>query len=35
MEDIKIGKIKSRYDETYQDEEQMYQYAFKYGILTK
>ncbi len=34
MEDIKIGKIKSRYDEIYPDEEQMYQYALKYGIIT-
>ena len=33
MEDIKIGKIKSRYDEVCLEEEQMYQYAQKNGIL--
>ncbi|GLC79292.1 COG2958 family protein [Lacrimispora brassicae] len=34
MEDIKIGKIKSRYDEVCLEEEQMYQYAQKNGILS-
>lgn len=34
MEDIKVGKVKSTYDETYADEEQMYQYALKSGILS-
>jgi len=34
MEDIKVGKIKSKYDETYSEEENIYQYALKYGILS-
>lgn len=34
MEDIKIGKIKSKYDEVYLEEEQMRQYALKNGILS-
>lgn len=34
MEDIKVGKIKSKYDETYTEEEQMCQYALKCGILS-
>lgn len=34
MEDIKLGKIKSKYDEAYLEEEQMYQYALKYGIIS-
>ena len=34
MEDIKIGKIKSQYDEVCLEEEQMYQYAQKNGILS-
>jgi hypothetical protein len=34
MEDIKVGKIKSKYDETYTEEEQMCQYAIKCGILS-
>ena len=34
MEDIKIGKIKSQYDEVSLEEEQMYQYALKNGILS-
>lgn len=32
MEDIKIGKIKSKYDEVCLEEGQMYQYALKNGI---
>ena len=34
MEDIKVGKIKSKYDETYTEEEQMCQYALKCEILS-
>ena len=34
MEDIKIGKIKSKYDEVCLEEEQMHQYALKNGILS-
>jgi len=34
MEDIKVGKIKSKYDETYTEEEQMCQYTLKCGILS-
>lgn len=34
MEDIKVGKIKSKFDKTYTEEEQMYQYALKCGILS-
>ena len=34
MEDIKISKIKSKYDEVCLEEEQMHQYALKNGILS-
>lgn len=34
MEDIKIGKVKSKYDDVFLEEEQMYQYAVKNGILS-
>ncbi|GLC83075.1 HTH domain-containing protein [Lacrimispora brassicae] len=34
MEDIKIGKVKSKYDDACLEEEQMYQYALKCGILS-
>lgn len=33
MEDIKIGKVKSKYDDVFLEEEQMHQYALKYNIL--
>ena len=33
MEDIKVGKIKSKYDEVCLEEEQMYQYAVKSSII--
>lgn len=34
MEDIKIGKVTSKYDDVFLEEEQMYQYAIKNGILS-
>ncbi|WP_312444669.1 COG2958 family protein [Lacrimispora sp.] len=34
MEDIKIGKVKSKYDDVCLEEEQMYQYALNAGILS-
>lgn len=34
MEDIKVGKVKSRYDDVCLEEEQMYQYVLKCGILS-
>lgn len=34
MEDVKVGKVKSRYDDVYLEEEQMYQYVLKCGIVS-
>lgn len=34
MEDIKIGKVKSKYDDVCLEEEEIYQYAIKNGILS-
>lgn len=34
MEDIKVGKVKSRYDDVYLEEEQMYQYVLKCCIVS-
>lgn len=33
MEDIKIGKMKSKYDSVFQDEENAYKYSVEKGIL--
>lgn len=34
MEDVKVGKVKSRYDDVCLEEEQMYQYVLKCGIVS-
>nr|WP_217934652.1 HTH domain-containing protein [Enterocloster clostridioformis] len=34
MEDVKVGKVKSRYDDVYLEEEQIYQYVLKCGIVS-
>ena len=34
MEDVKVGKVKSRYDDVCLEEEQMYQYVLECGIVS-